>query len=171
MSVKIIICRESEPPFAPDAVVVEDDTQRVLGADPVARERYEDVGRALERAEAAEPEEPGSILVREGAPVTFHAIVHDLESEPSWSEAWVVDALYRVLGEADRRQLSAIAMPILGAVHGSLETRRFAQLLRSALCEARLEQLEKVWLVAPAGSEAGDFEALLEFDLELRLQA
>ena len=171
MSVRIIVSPESDPPFAPDVVVLEEDTQRVLGADPVAKERYEDLGRALERAEAAEPVTPGSVLVREGAPVTFHAVVHDLESEPTWREEWVVDALYGILEEADRRRLSAIALPILGAAHGSLEPRRFAQLLRSALCQARLEQLEKVWLVAPEGSQRSDFDPLREFDLEVSLGA
>ena len=169
MSVRIVVTSPEGPsPFAPQAVVLEDDTYRVLGAEPVASERYEDTGRALERAAAAEPELPGSVIVSEKSPLVFHAVVHDLDSEPSWREEWVVDAIYRILREAGRRKLRCIALPMLGTLHGSLDARRFVQLLRSALVGSDLGTLEAIWLLAPAGTPHGVFDPLREQELEIR---
>lgn len=169
MSLRIIVSpADPDPPFALDAVVIEDDTFRVLGAHPVAKERYEDVGRLLERAADAEPDVPGSVRVRDGVPLVFHAIVHDLELEPTWREGWVADALQRILGEADRRGLKTLSLPVLGSIHGSLEPRRFAQLLRVALLGVGPTRLERVWLVTAVDTQAAAFDPLREFDLEIR---
>jgi hypothetical protein len=155
-------------PFAPEAVVIEDDTFGVLGAEPLARERYEDVGRLAERAADADPDAPGSVRVREGAPLAFHAIVHDLEREPTWREEWVLEVLQQIFAEAARRRLKTLSLPVLGSIHGSLEARRFAQLLRLALLSEAPTELERVWLVTAPGVPGAAFDPLREFELEVR---
>ncbi len=155
--------------FVADAVVLEDDTQRVLGADPIARERYEDTGGLLSRAMDAEPEATGSVLVREGTPLTFHAIVHDLGREPTWREEWIVDALFGIFQEADDRKLRSLAMPMLGTTHGNLDPRRFVQLLRSAISHASFERLEIIRLVVPEDTNPSLLDPLREYELEVRL--
>ncbi len=157
------------PPFLPDALVVEDDTYGVLAADPVARERYDSTRRLLERAAQAEPEPPGSVRVRHGQPPSIHAVVHDLNLEPTWREEWIVDALAAAFVEADRRRLGSLALPMLGTRHGTLAPRRFVQLLRSALDASRCERLERLWLVVPAGSATEIFDPLREYPLQLNL--
>jgi hypothetical protein len=152
-----------------DAIVLEDDTQGVLGADPFPKERYEDTGRLLHKAVANVPEKPGNVLVREGTPVALHAVIHDLESEPTWREEWIVDALCGIFKEAESRALRSLTMPMLGTTHGSLKPGRFVQLLRSALSHASFEELELIRLVVPPGTAPSHVDPLREYDLEVRL--
>ena len=85
----------------------------------------------------------------------LHPVVHDLEQEPTWREEWVASALEEVLRQVGERSLRSLAMPMLGAVHGSLEGSRFVELLANALEGAALEHLKELWLlVVPVRVEA-----------------
>ncbi|MGD2153958.1 MAG: toll/interleukin-1 receptor domain-containing protein [Gemmatimonadales bacterium] len=132
--------------FLVEALVIEDDTHLVLGADPVARETHEEPGGLLEAARASIQPVPGMLVVRGERPVRIHAIVHDLDEQPSWREEWVASALGEIIREVGTRELRSISLPILGGVHGSLAADRFAELLRDALAEASVECLDEVWL-------------------------
>ena len=81
---RVEIAPSGEPPFAVDAVVIEDDTWQVLGAEPEFSSAAEHPIRLMQELREAEPLEPGSVFIKEGAPVRLHAIVHDLDCEPSW---------------------------------------------------------------------------------------
>jgi hypothetical protein len=136
--------------FLVEAQVVEDDTHLVLGADRLPRETHEAPGQLLEDARTSIQPAPGTLVVRGGHPVRLHAIVHDLDEEPSWREEWVASALREVLREVAERELRSLSLPLLGGVHGSLAAGRFAELLGGAVAEASLEKLDEVWLtVAP----------------------
>jgi hypothetical protein len=136
--------------FLVDAVVVEDDTHLVLGADPLPRETHEEPGQLLENARANIQPVPGTLVVRGGQPIRLHAIVHALDKEPSWREEWVASALREVFREVEARELRSLSLPFLGCVHGSLAPDRFVELLRDALAEAGVEQLAEVWLTVPS---------------------
>ncbi|MGD2216178.1 MAG: hypothetical protein PVJ64_05455 [Gemmatimonadales bacterium] len=135
--------------FLVEAQVVEDDTHLVLGSDPRPRETHEEPGQLLENARASIGPAPGTLVVRGERPVRFHAIVHDLDEEPSWREEWVASALREVFREAKARGIRSISLPLLGSVHGSLAPGRFAELLSDALAEKGLEKLDEVWLTVP----------------------
>ncbi len=152
-------------------MVVEDDTHLVLGADPVPRETDEPPDSLLKRAEATEPKLPGSVVVAGSSPVRFHAIVHDLSLEPSWKEEWVVGAIAAVLREAERRKLRSIALPMLGTLHGSLEQRRFIELLEAVLAEVALQDPGDIWLVLSAEADSAALETVQELGWELRGRA
>lgn len=156
-----------DPPFPLDAIVVEEDTYLVLGAEPVARETHEPPERVLEEAESREPEIPGSVLVMEGSPLRFLAVVHDLDEEPSWHEEWVASALVAALQEAEARGIRSLSLPMLGTLHGSLEAQRFVELLQEALGSTWLGRLENVWLVVPSDVPRHIFERLRDLDVEL----
>ena len=159
---KIIVApAESAPSFKLDAVVAEEDTFLVLGADPVAKENYESPQALTRSAAATEPAAPGSVVVREGSPLRLLAVIHDLELEPSWSEEWVASALSSIFLEAEARRLSAIALPTLGTLHGSLEPQRFVELLKSVLDAAYFGSLERLWLVVPRGTDMSQFRGLV----------
>jgi O-acetyl-ADP-ribose deacetylase (regulator of RNase III) len=156
-----------DPPFPLDAVMVEEDTYLVLGAEPVAREMHEPPERALEEAEVREPEIPGSVLVMEGSPLRFLAVVHDLGEEPSWREEWIASALVAALQEAEARGVRSLSLPMLGTLYGTLEAQRFVELLQKALGSTWLGRLENVWLVVPADVPRQIFERLRELDIDL----
>ncbi|UCC48909.1 MAG: hypothetical protein JSV41_01680 [Gemmatimonadota bacterium] len=163
----IVAAPGSDPPFPLDAVVVEEDTYLVLGAEPVAKETHEPPERTLEEAEAREPQIPGTVVVKEETPLRFLAVVHDLDEEPSWREEWVARALVAALQEAEARRIRSLSLPMLGTLHGSLETQRFVELLQEALASTWLGRLENVWLVAPTDVPRHIFERLRELDVDL----
>lgn len=137
--------------FLVEAQVVEDDTHLVLGADRRPRETQEAPGQLLEGARTSIQPAPGTLVVRGGHPVRLHAIVHDLDEEPSWREEWVASALREVLREVAARELRSLSLPLLGGVHGLLAAERFVELLSEALAEASVKELGEVWLTVPPG--------------------
>ena len=153
-----------ERPRAADAVVEEEDTYLVLSADPEVREPGVARLRTFHEAYTAEPAQPGSVVVGDGAPTRLLAVVHDLSHDPSWREEWVAAALRAVITEADSRKVRSLAMPPLGRVHGSLPRERFVVLLRSTLQAGAPRSLEQICLVVP-DHEAEIFRDLLESGL------
>lgn len=154
--IRIVISREDDPPFAVDGVAVEEDTWLALGVPSDVISSDHPV-RVMTRAWEARPEEPGTVLVKRGSPLRLHAIVHDLDADPSWKEMWVRAALSGIFEEAAQHRIRALRLPLLGTKHGSLPASRFMVLLRQALVEqaARLPQhLQGIWLVRDGESGA-----------------
>lgn len=134
------------PPFPVDGIVYEEDTYLTLSADPEFRPPDDHPVRVLTEAYAAEPERPGTVLVKTGPPLRLLAIVHKLDEEPTWREEWVSAALDAVLKEVERRGLRSLGLPLLGTVHGRLKLERSLALLAQALRKASSTSLEHVWL-------------------------
>ena len=151
--VRITAAPEKHPPFSVEAVVFEEDTYLVLSADWKKIESEDHPVVILTEAFGMEPEKPGKVVVYEGSPLRFLAVVHDLDQEPSWREEWVGKALENVFQEVERRRLQSIALPFLGAKHGSLEKSRFLGLLRDSLKESHFPYPLQIWLIL-----AGDLE-------------
>ncbi len=149
--IPVTVAPADRPPFEIDALVVEDDTYLVLGADPEVREPAEHPLRVWQAVHDFEPLAPGTLTVRPGRPPRLLAIVHDLAADPTWREDWVASALGEVLRYAERTGVRSLAVPPLGAVHGRLPVERFAALLRDALAVGPAQSLERIWLACPAG--------------------
>jgi hypothetical protein len=164
----VIVAPASTLPTSVDAVVAEEDTFLVLSTDPEPKETHERPERLLARAREVEPEIPGTILVRGDSPLRFLAIVHDLNEDPSWKEEWVGSALREIFLKVEELELESIALPILGTIHGSLEPRRFAELLRQALHHTSLTHLTTIRLITPQASATEISDALSEFHCEIR---
>lgn len=140
-----------DPPFAPDVLVTEQDTWLVLGGDAVVTAPEPDTPELLQRAAEFEPLEPGSVVARGGDPVELLAVVHDLDREPTWRVAWVEAALAEVMDELHARGASAVALPVLGGVHGDLHPLRFRRLLQDAVESSPPWALERICLQVPPG--------------------
>jgi hypothetical protein len=160
----------STPLFLVDAVVVEEDTYRVLSADPLARETYEPPDGLLGDAAATLPVPPGSILVQDGSPLKFLAVVHDLSREPTLREGWVKAALIAIVQEANRRRVTSLAVPALGARQGALAAERFAVLFSDALCAVKSDQLREVWLLVAPSSCAAVHDVLSRAGLPVQIE-
>ncbi len=159
-AVRIFAGPEKMPPYSVEAMVKEEDTFLVLSTDPELFASDENPLRVLTEAIETRPEAPGSVLVKEGHPVQFLAIVHDLDREPSWKEEWVVSALDGIFREAEKRKMRSIALPLIGTLHGSLEKSRFISLLREALERKSSGHLRRLWLVTPEGAASEILEML-----------
>jgi hypothetical protein len=146
--VRIVMAPPGAPPFALDAEVLEEDTYLVLSADTVFRPPVEHPLQILAAVHDAEPKRPGSVLVTNGTPMRFLAVVHDLGRSPTWTEAWISEALDHVFAESEHRHLQGLALPPLGTLHGNLRPQRFTGLLRRALDRAELFYLQRLWILA-----------------------
>ena len=150
--VRLFVAPKEWPPFLADAMVEEEDTYLVLSADHEVQETREQHEELMAELLKTNPAMPGSVILKEGQPLSLLAVVHDLSQEPSWKEEWIVRALDSILREAQRRKLRSLALPLLGTLHGSLERQRFLVLLREALERSSPENLVRLWLVVPAGT-------------------
>jgi hypothetical protein len=160
----VVVTAEIAAPAAPDAVVAEEDTFLVLSADPEIREPGLPRLRVFHEAFTAGEVEPGTVVVREGAPITLLAVVHRLSETPSWRAQWVGEALAGVLREAQARAIHTMTMPVLGRVHGELPVETFVLLLRGALAQHAAGALGHLWLITAAG-ELDEVRTLLASNL------
>jgi hypothetical protein len=158
--VDIVAAPDNRPPFKVDAVAVEEDTFLVMSADRKVHDPKEPLIRIMTRVIETQPKEPGSVFVKGGSPLRFLAIVHDLNEEPTWREDWIESALYTIFRETERRELSSIALPFLGTLHGNLDKERFLVLLRSALEKIPVTHLKRLWLVVPGKTSSKILEIL-----------
>jgi hypothetical protein len=147
--VDIVAAPENRPPFKVDAVAVEEDTFLVMSADRRVQDPKEPLIKIMTRVIETQPRAPGSVFVRDGSPLRFLAVVHDLNEEPTWREEWIIGALEAIFQEAEQRGLWSIALPFLGTLHGSLDKARFIVILRSVLEKIPANHLKRLWLVVP----------------------
>ena len=152
--VHVVVAPEDAPPFPVDAIAVEEDTHLLLSSDGIVEEPDEDFDELIAAAGEPPANTPGSVLVRKGDPLRFLAIVHDIDCEPTWREEWIASAINGVIEEAEWRRLESVAVPLIGTRHGNVETRRVALWLGRCLSRTAFRFLKRVWVIAPAGSEA-----------------
>jgi hypothetical protein len=157
-SIDIVAAPKDSPPFSIDAVVVEEDTFLVLSADPEVRNPHTHLVQIMTNVINTRPEKPGTVLVKGKHPVRLLAIVHDLNQEPSWREKWIESALNEIFRVTENRDLTSIALPLLGTLHGSLEKQHFIVLLSRALKRISSHHLKRIWLVVPPGTSSKIFQ-------------
>jgi hypothetical protein len=151
--VHVVVAPEDEPPFNIDAIAVEEDTHLLLSSDGAIEKPQETFSELVAAAAERQPETPGSVLVRKAEPLQFLAIVHDIDREPTWREAWIASAINGIVEEAEWRRLEAIGLPLIGTRHGNIEIRRVALWLGRRLSRSTFRYLKRIWVIAPRGSE------------------
>jgi len=156
--IDIVAAPKDTPPFSIDAVAVEEDTFLVLSADPRVRDPHMDLVRIMTNVIKTRPEKPGTVLVRGKHPLFLLAIVHDFNQEPSCKEKWIVSALNEIFRVTESRDLTSIAIPLLGTLHGSLKKQRFIVLLSRALKRVSVSHLKRIWLIVPPGTSSKIFQ-------------
>ena len=118
--VRIVIAREDDPPFAVDGVAVEEDTWLTFGVPSDVLSPADHPVRVMTQVWEARPEQPGTVLVKRGSPLRLHAVVYDLDADPSWKDTWVRAALSGIFQEAAQHRIRALRLPLLGTKRGSL---------------------------------------------------
>lgn len=146
---------------APAARVIEADRHGVLSAPFEPRMPAEDLSALTIAALNERGREPGSVVVRAGVPLQLLAIVHDVEREPTWCEAWVAEAWCGVFAEAVCRALNELAVPLLGTVHGRLPRARAVELLAQAAADAQPGWPGALWVDDPDPTVVARLQAAL----------
>jgi len=162
--VRIVAAPEISAPFEVDALVFEEDTWLVMSANPTICEPEVHPIRLMTDVINAEPEAVGSVRIKDGHPLRFLAIVHDVNQEPTWQEAWIERALKAVFQKAEQRKISAIGLPLLGTRHGRLAKPRFGVILGRVLKLTTFNYLKQIWLIVPPET-ATEFIAALNAEL------
>lgn len=155
---RIQVSPQERPPFAVNAVAVEQDTALVLDEEPLLYAPSQSINEINTELEHFSEPLPGSVLVKRGSPKRLFAIIHDLEQDPTLKQEWVIKALHNMLRLAERQPLHAIALPLLGTRYGQLEQHRFVEMLCLTLKQSPPTLPLRLWLVAPRQ----DVHALLE---------
>jgi hypothetical protein len=163
---KIIPAPESAKPFQIDAKVFEEDTWLTISADPKISPPEEHPLRLMQKMLEARPEPVGTVLVHGINPIRFLAIVHDVDSDPTWREEWIEKALRSVFFEAEKYKVHSLALPLLGTQHGKLEKNRFIELLCLVLQETSFSVLQRLWLIIPEHTKS-QIIAMLKKDLKI----
>lgn len=132
-----------------DALVLEEDTWLILSADPEVTIPHEHPVRLMTRLLDAEPLPPGTVFVRQGAPLTLVAVVHDFGVEPCCRPEWVTAALAEILRICRDRKLHSLQIPLLGVRHGRLAPATVLPLLVRALREEAHDEPKLVRLIVP----------------------
>jgi hypothetical protein len=158
--VHITAAPENSAPFKVKALVFEEDTWLVMSANPTICEPEVHPIRLMTDVIEAVPEPVGSVKVKTGHPLRFLAIVHDVNQEPTWKEAWIEQSLHSVFREAEQRKISAIGLPLLGTLHGRLEKPRFAVILGRVLKQTAFNYLKQIWLVIPPNTNSEFIDTL-----------
>lgn len=137
-------------PVAVDALVREEDTWLILSAKPAVTPPAEPLLRIMTELMAAQPHPPGTVLVREGRPLTLLAVVHDFDAEPCCRPEWVEAALAWILRLCREREIDAISMPLFGVAHGRLTAEAGVGLIARALAQWRERHPHTIYLCVPA---------------------
>ena len=165
----VAVSREFLSTSSVNAIVVEEDTSLIMHAETGLEDIKESHERLIGQAQFQKLEAPGTVVVKDGSPLQFLAIVHDFEQDPTWREDWVEQALHSVLQEAEKRQLRSIALPMLATLHGKLSKRHFSKLLKRCLERASPAYLQTIWLVVPGDTDRRVLEDLGVFEVEMKL--
>lgn len=136
-----------------DAVVLEEDTWQVVAAGPEPSSCSEHPIRLWTGILNAKPLPVGTVLKREGCPLTMRAIVYDFECVPCCRSPWVRSALAEVFRICRERHIRSLLLPLPGVRHGRLTPQKAFRLVVSAIKDHTHNGLCRVLLECPPGQE------------------
>lgn len=114
-----------------DAVVLEEDRYLMLSAKPRLTDEKNHL-RTLTKGFGAEQAELGTLVLRQGRPLTMLAVVVDVDADPPVEEGYVKRAFERVLAVCVAQRIDRVRVPLLGRL-GRLPAARSAALLREVI--------------------------------------
>ena len=166
----IVVAPVDTPPFDLDARVVEEDTYRILSADPECAPTDVHPVRLMHELQQYRPDRPGSVVVQAGRPMRLLAVIHDVNQEPTWRAVWIEAALRQVMREAARRRVHSLGLPLLGRQHGRMPRVAFVDRLARVLTGHRAHNPRRMWLMVPALADVGIVFRALQIRLFSRRQ-
>lgn len=137
-----------------DAVVLEEDTWQIMAAGSEPSNRSEHPIRLWTGIINARPQVVGTVLRRDGNPLTMLAIIHDFEKSPCCRPRWIADALADIFRICRERHIRSLLLPLLGVRHGRLSPRRAFRLVVTAINMYAQGELCRVLLECPGEQQS-----------------
>jgi hypothetical protein len=161
---ELVAAPPDRPPFPVARRVIEEDRWRVIGAHPDWRPPPpEHPVRLHTELVFEQPTALGRVLRREHH---WHAVVVDLDAEPLVEPDAVAAALDAVARLCVRHAVGALALPLLGTVHGDLEPGRALELLCASPLVTASAAPHRLWLQAPPRTQVAIERALARWQGE-----
>lgn len=135
----------TRPPFPVTITVHAEDTWRVLSPPSVLPETSEHPIRTATDLIDQQPLAPGSLLIQGPR---WLSVVYDLDRQPICQEAWISQAVAKLLAAAADKGIEALKLPLLGSEHGDLPWQRSLALICRAL-QAADQGPKRIWLLIP----------------------
>jgi hypothetical protein len=148
-TVQMVSAPESAPPFAVDALLLEQDTALVLGADPKPRVCDEHPIRIMTDLLEFQEKAVGSIIITGQRPYRLYAIVHDFGQEPSTRDEWIGAALETGIDRCLQLKIRSLGTHMLGSHYSSRDPNWFCCRLTELLATRPPGSLHRIWMIAP----------------------
>jgi hypothetical protein len=151
--ISIVAAPQSSPPFPCQAMVEEQDTHLLLGEQMRLRDPGKPAWYLANTLDTVKTHALGDVVVKGHPPHRLLAVVHDIEESPTLSPESVSLAYQNLLRLQQTLQLTSLAMPLLGTVHGKMRMQDSLLRLRTCLEQRPNSGLQRLWLMLPAGSD------------------
>lgn len=141
--VEIVTAASDKQPFPVEAVVLEEDTYRVMSAANRITHLPETTESSLDELKEFTPHVVGELIGRGNR---LYAIVHDFEMEPSFNDEGACQALARLAELARERGFEQIAIQ---AFQGSPDEASHAWIQAEIQRVLAGSPVKRVWLIVP----------------------
>jgi hypothetical protein len=158
--ISIVAAPRTSPPFPCQAIVEEQDTHLILGEQTLLRDPGKPPWYLANTLDTVKPHALGDVVVKGHSPHRLLAVVHDVEQTPTLSPDSISLAYQALLQVQQTLQLTSLALPLLGTVHGKMSERDSLLRLRECLAQGPISGLQRMWLILPPGSDCGCLNVL-----------
>ena len=136
------------PPFTCEAIVQEQDTHLLLGEQHRLIEPKEPAWYLANTLERDEPVySAGDVVIKPGTPARWLAVIHDIEQQPTTHNEIIQLAWQNILRLTTENNITRLATPALGSVHGKITVTDSLQILFDLLRDQAPAGLEKIWII------------------------
>lgn len=143
---------DNQSPLDTDGLACEEDRYLVMSAGTDVIKPIEHPLRVINQAWRYEPQPVGSVQFRNGKPLRFLLVVHDLDRAPTCRPIWILAALANLKDQlTNHPDIRSLALPLLGTRHGNLSVRESLDLLRQALSGSHWP-IQQLLLMVPESS-------------------
>lgn len=150
-----------------DAVLFEEDSWQILAAGTDFTVTREHPIRIWTELLDTEPTPPGSVILREGWPITMLAVVYDFDAFPCCRSRWITAALAEAFKICRERRVKTLLLPLPGVRHGSFTIRKSLRLVIRALRREKTPPLQRILLACGSEDEEKSLANILAVEAEL----
>ncbi|HZV80851.1 MAG TPA: hypothetical protein VFF53_01645 [Geobacteraceae bacterium] len=152
-----------------DAVVLEEDTWQVVAAGSVFSLCNEHPIRVWTEALNSKPLKVGTVLLREGCPLTMVAVVYDFDAVQCCRSRWITAALAEIFRNCGERHVRSLLLPLPGIRHGRLSPRKALRLVIKTLKDVAHGGLHTVLLECSSEDVEEKVRHLLAAETDLKV--